>query len=70
MQRNIITPRLDWAKKIESRGFGFHSTDIPYWNESVCYQFKMDEILFIEKATVLSIPTPIYETVPLPFLKL
>jgi len=51
MKRVKITPRNGWQKKVESLGFGFHSTNVPYWDESAYYQFSMDEILAIEKAT-------------------
>lgn len=51
MKRISIKPRNNWQKEVEKLGFGFHSTNVPYWNESAYYQFSMDEILFIEKAT-------------------
>lgn len=51
MKRNIIIPRNNWQKKVEELGFGFHTTNIPYWDESAYYEFTMDEILHIEKAT-------------------
>jgi glutathionylspermidine synthase len=51
MERIAINPRNNWQSAVEKLGFGFHSTNVPYWDESACYQFKMDEILFIEKAT-------------------
>lgn len=51
MQRIKINPRNNWQKAVENLGFGFHTTNIPYWDESAYYSFSMDEILFIEKAT-------------------
>jgi glutathionylspermidine synthase len=51
MQRIKIEPRNGWQKKVESLGFGFHSTNVPYWDESAYYEFSMEEILEIEKAT-------------------
>jgi glutathionylspermidine synthase len=32
-------------------GFGFHTTDIPYWDETAYYSFEMEEIVSIEKAS-------------------
>ncbi|HMH21977.1 MAG TPA: glutathionylspermidine synthase family protein [Puia sp.] len=51
MQRIITSPRNNWQKAVENLGFGFHTTNVPYWDESAYYQFGMDEVLFIEKAT-------------------
>ncbi|MDO6429542.1 glutathionylspermidine synthase family protein [Flavitalea sp. BT771] len=51
MERIVINPRNNWQSAVEKLGFGFHSTNVPYWDESACYQFKMDEVLFIEKAS-------------------
>ena len=51
MQRISINPRNNWQSAVEKLGFGFHTTNVPYWDESVYYEFKMDEILFIEKAS-------------------
>ena len=51
MKRVPINPRNNWQTAVEKIGFGFHTTDIPYWDETVYYEFSMDEILFIEKAT-------------------
>jgi glutathionylspermidine synthase len=52
MQRNNITPRNNWQNEVEKLGFGFHSTNLPYWKEDAYYSFSMDEILQIEKATI------------------
>ena len=51
MKRNTILPRNQWQSEVEKLGFGFHTTDIPYWDESAYYSFEMSEVLFIEKAT-------------------
>jgi len=51
MQRITIPPRNNWQKAVEQLGFGFHTTNVPYWDESAYYAFSMDEILYIEKAS-------------------
>ena len=51
MNRISIQPRNNWKQEVEKLGFGFHSTNVPYWDESAYYKFSMDEILRIEKAT-------------------
>jgi glutathionylspermidine synthase len=51
MERIKIDPRNNWQKEVEKLGFGFHSTNIPYWDESVYYKFSFKEIDLIEKAT-------------------
>lgn len=51
MQRIQSPVRNNWKEAVEALGFGFHSTNVPYWDESAYYQFSMDEILKIEAAT-------------------
>jgi len=51
MQRITTNPRNNWQQAVEQLGFGFHTTNVPYWDESAYYECKMDEVLFIEKAT-------------------
>ena len=51
MQRNTIEPRNNWQAAVEKLGFGFHTSDEPYWDESVYYSFGITEINAIEKAT-------------------
>lgn len=51
MERIKINPRNNWQTAVEKLGFGFHSTDVPYWDESVYYKFSVNEIDQIEKAT-------------------
>ena len=51
MKRHTLTPRNNWQKEVEKLGFGFHTTNVPYWDESACYEFSMDEILLIERAS-------------------
>lgn len=52
MKRIQIKPRHNWEKAVEQLGFGFHSTNVPYWDESAAYEFSLDEILKIENATL------------------
>jgi glutathionylspermidine synthase len=51
MRRIVIPPRNNWQKAVENLGFGFHTTNVPYWDEGVYYSFRMEEILLIEEAT-------------------
>jgi glutathionylspermidine synthase len=51
MERQAITPRNNWQTAVEQLGFGFHTTDIPYWQEDAYYAFSLQEILKIEQAT-------------------
>src|SRR5215210_543279 len=51
MTRKTITPRNNWQDAVEKLGFGFHTTDVPYWDESAFYEFTMEEVVKIEKAT-------------------
>lgn len=44
--------RKDWQKKVEEIGFHFYEIDgLPYWDESVYYQFSSEEIDKLEAAT-------------------
>jgi len=51
MRRVTIQPRNNWQQAVEKLGFGFHTSNVPYWDESTYYSFTMDEILVIEAAT-------------------
>jgi glutathionylspermidine synthase len=51
MKRITIPTRNNWQQSVEQLGFGFHTTNVPYWDESAYYSFTMDEILRIEEAT-------------------
>jgi glutathionylspermidine synthase len=51
MQRKIIVPRQNWQALLEQKGFGYHSLDTPYWDESAYYSFSLAEINEIEQAT-------------------
>jgi len=51
MQRTTIKPRNNWQKTVEELGFGFHTADMPYWDESVYYSFSMPEIEKLETVT-------------------
>ncbi|PNS09165.1 glutathionylspermidine synthase family protein [Solilutibacter silvestris] len=45
MQRLRIDERADWREQAEAQGFDFHTIDgEPYWDESACYTFTLDEI--------------------------
>jgi len=52
MKRVSTTPRNNWQSAVEQLGFGFHTSDIPYWQEDAYYQFSMEEISLIEKASI------------------
>lgn len=51
MQRIKTSPRNNWQQAVENLGFGFHTTDVPYWDETAYYSFTLDEIDNLEKAT-------------------
>ena len=51
MQREQASPRHDWQARCESVGFGYHTIDGTYWDESVCYRFSADEIDTLESAS-------------------
>jgi glutathionylspermidine synthase len=51
MERIKISPRNKWQNAVEQLGFGFHTTDVPYWDESAYYSFTLSEIEKIETAT-------------------
>ncbi|MES2570867.1 MAG: glutathionylspermidine synthase family protein [Verrucomicrobiota bacterium] len=51
MRRNRIEPREGWRRKVEALGMMFHSTEAPYWDESVFYSFTLAQVLEIERAT-------------------
>ena len=51
MERISIHPRNNWQKAVEQLGFGFHTAESPYWDESAYYAFRLHEIELIEKAT-------------------
>jgi len=53
VKRIEITPRQNWQHGVEKLGFGFHTTNVPYWDESAYYVFTEHEIFSIEKATQL-----------------
>ncbi|KKJ78670.1 hypothetical protein WH95_00860 [Kiloniella litopenaei] len=45
MQRISLEQRDDWKAQAESMGFNFHTIDdAPYWDESACYRFSLDQI--------------------------
>ena len=51
MKRIQTAPRPDWQARVEKLGFGFHTMDTTYWDESAYYEFTMSEIETIERAT-------------------
>lgn len=51
MERRTTTPRNNWKEAVEKLGFGFHTTNVPYWDESAYYELSMAEVQEIEKAT-------------------
>ena len=51
MQRIKTSPRNNWQQAVENLGFGFHTTDVPYWDETAYYSFTLDEVDNLEKAT-------------------
>ena len=51
MQRVTTTPRNNWEQAVEKLGFGFHTADVAYWDESAYYQFSMPEVEKLEAVT-------------------
>lgn len=51
MQRQPVTPRPDWRRKLEAIGFHFHSLGGVYWNEAACYTLDNAEVEAIETAS-------------------
>lgn len=51
MRRQLLTPRIDWQREMESIGFHYHSIEGTYWDESRCYVFTESEIDQLESAT-------------------
>ncbi len=52
MRRMQCQPRVDWQKTVESQGMYYHTADgVPYWDESVYYEFTSTEVDTIEAAT-------------------
>jgi glutathionylspermidine synthase len=51
MKRIKTEPREDLEKKLEDLSFEFHSLDNKYWDESAYYEFSMDQVNQLEKAT-------------------
>jgi glutathionylspermidine synthase len=51
MKRHRLAPRANWQEKVESLGFGFHTLEGTYWDESAYYSFTEREIETIETAT-------------------
>lgn len=51
MKRTASPFRKNWEEKLEALGFGYHSLEGLYWDESHYYELSMQEIDTIEKAT-------------------
>ena len=51
MEREASKPRSNWRERCEAVGFGYHSIDGVYWDESACYRFSADEVDALEAAT-------------------
>jgi len=51
MRRELLPPRAGWQHEMESVGFGYHSIDGTYWDESRCYVFTSTQIDELEAAT-------------------
>lgn len=55
MQRIKMSARDDWRAKCEEVGFSFYDMSSeagnPYWRETAAYEFSVDEITTLEKAT-------------------
>ncbi|WP_294283210.1 glutathionylspermidine synthase family protein [uncultured Chryseobacterium sp.] len=51
MKRTASQSRKKWEEKLEGLGFGYHSLEGLYWDESHYYEFSMQEVDTIEKAT-------------------
>lgn len=51
MRRLAMPPRPDWRERCEAVGFTFHSIDGLYWDESVAYEFSLEQIETLEAAS-------------------
>lgn len=51
MIREVIQPRENWQYRLERLGFGYHSVDGCYWQETAAYRFSEDEIDVLEEAS-------------------
>jgi glutathionylspermidine synthase len=50
MQRLSVTPRPDYAHKVEAHGLSFHARE-GYWTENACYRLTAEEVDTLEAAT-------------------
>ncbi len=52
MKRHSIPARQNWQAKVEALGFNYHSLEgVPYWDESVYYEFNYRQVEMLENAT-------------------
>ena len=49
MQRLRVSPRADYARRVEAQGLSFHSR-ADYWTEDACYRLSADEVDTLEAA--------------------
>jgi glutathionylspermidine synthase len=51
VRREASVPRPNWRERCEAAGFGYHSMDGTYWDETACYAFSTDQIDRLEEVT-------------------
>ncbi|MDQ5984770.1 MAG: putative acid--amine ligase YgiC [Syntrophus sp. SKADARSKE-3] len=52
IRRPVNNIRKDWQKKVEEVGFRFYEIDgLPYWDETVYYEFSAEQIDHLEEVT-------------------
>ena len=51
MQRLPMTPRPDWRARCEAIGFGWHSMDGVYWDETAAYAFTLAQVEQLESVS-------------------
>ena len=52
IRKSVPFIRKGWQKKVEEIGFHFYEIDgLPYWDESVYYQFSTEEVDELEAVT-------------------
>ena len=52
IRKSVPFIRKDWQKKVEEIGFHFYEIDsLPYWDESVYYEFSSEEVDKLEAVT-------------------
>lgn len=52
IRKTVASVRKDWQKKVEEVGFHFYEIEgLPYWDESVYYEFTAEQIDRLEEVT-------------------